>query len=73
MSNHQQSRTAIRRNDRKPPFTVTGINLSVQLRVGRSKQLHLKQDQELRKEPGILLQVSGLQVNSGTLLGKGNK
>lgn len=73
MNNHQQSRTAIRHNDRKPPFTLTDINLSVPLWVGRSKQLALKQDKELQKEPGFLLQVSGLQVNSAALLGKGNK
>lgn len=73
MNNHQQSRTAIRHNDRKPPFTLGDINLSVQLQVGRSKQLALKQDKELQKEPGFLLQVSELQVNSAALLGKGNK
>lgn len=56
-----------------PRFTLTDISLSVQLQVGRSKQLALKQDKEPPKEPGFLLQVRGLRVNSAALLGKGNK
>lgn len=73
MNNHQQSRTAIRHNDGKPPFTLTDVKFSVQLKVGRSKRLALKQDKELWKEPGFLLQVSGLWMNSLALLEKGSK